>query len=79
MMFSFALVSPLQRRYAYNIPDVFLDWDPSVSFTTPISCHQFVLTTRSGRLLFRDMAGVNADVGAREGTDDQLDVFSLMS
>ena len=30
-------------------------------------------------LRFRDMVVVNTDMGAQEGTDDQRDVFSLMS
>ena len=63
----------------FIIPVVFLVWNPTVPSTTPRSRRQFVLTTRSGRLLFRDMAAANVDVGVQEGADDQRAVFGLMS
>ena len=37
-----------------------------------------VLTTRSGRLLFSDMAAANADVGEQVGDNDQRVVVGLM-
>ena len=60
------------------LPVVLLDWDPPVPSTTPRSRHQFVFPTRSGRLLFSDMAAANADVGEQVGDNDQRVVVGLM-
>ena len=78
-MFPFALVSPMQRMCDYLLPDVILDWDPSVPSTTTRSHRQFVFPTRSGSLLFNDMTDVSADVGEQEDDDDQRTVFGLIS